>query len=66
VAQYFDQVSKIAFEGADSSNPLAFKHYNAQEKILGKTMAEHLRMAACYWHNFCQPLTGHGWKRAMR
>ncbi|MFC4655674.1 xylose isomerase [Rheinheimera marina] len=53
MAQYFDQLQKIAFEGAQSSNPLAFKHYNASEKILGKTMAEHLRMAACYWHNFC-------------
>lgn len=53
MAQYFDQLQKIAFEGAQSSNPLAFKHYNASEKVLGKTMAEHLRMAACYWHNFC-------------
>ena len=53
MAQYFDQINKIAYEGADSTNPLAFKHYNANEKILGKTMAEHLRMAACYWHNFC-------------
>jgi xylose isomerase len=53
VAQYFDNLDKITYEGADSTNPLAFKHYNANEKILGKTMAEHLRMAACYWHNFC-------------
>ena len=53
MAQYFDQINKIEYEGADSTNPLAFKHYNANEKILGKTMAEHLRMAACYWHNFC-------------
>ena len=53
MAQYFDKIDKIAYEGADSTNPLAFKHYNASEKILGKTMAEHLRMAACYWHNFC-------------
>ena len=53
MAQYFDQINKIAYEGADSTNPLAFKHYNANEVVLGKTMAEHLRMAACYWHNFC-------------
>jgi xylose isomerase len=53
MAQYFDQINKIAYEGADSTNPLAFKHYNASEVVLGKTMAEHLRMAACYWHNFC-------------
>ena len=48
MAQYFDQINKIAYEGADSTNPLAFKHYNASEVVLGKTMAEHLRMAACY------------------
>jgi xylose isomerase len=53
VAQYFDDIQQIAFEGADSTNALAFKHYNANEKVLGKTMAEHLRLAACYWHNFC-------------
>ncbi|MBN7818599.1 xylose isomerase [Bowmanella yangjiangensis] len=53
MAQFFDQIDKIAFEGPDSQNPLAFKHYNADELILGKTMAQHLRLAACYWHNFC-------------
>ncbi|GAB3028493.1 xylose isomerase [Bowmanella dokdonensis] len=53
MAQYFDQIDKIPFEGPKSQNALAFKHYNAEEVILGKSMAEHLRMAACYWHNFC-------------
>jgi len=50
--EFFPNVQKIKFEGPDSKNPLAFKHYNADEKILGKTMAEHLRFAVCYWHTF--------------
>ncbi|WP_133407389.1 xylose isomerase [Parashewanella tropica] len=50
---YFDGIEKIQFEGADSNNPLSFKFYDAQKIIHGKTMAEHLRFAACYWHNFC-------------
>ena len=47
--QYFD-CDKIQFEGPDSKNPLAFKHYNADEVIAGKTMKEHLRFAGAYWH----------------
>jgi xylose isomerase len=46
---YFD-VPKIEFEGTGSKNPLAFKHYNPEEVIEGKTMREHLRFAAAYWH----------------
>jgi xylose isomerase len=50
---YFDSIPSIQFEGTESDNPLAFHHYDANQVILGKTMAEHLRFAACYWHNFC-------------
>ena len=46
---YFD-CDKISFEGADSKNPLAFKHYNPEELVGGKSMKEHLRFAAPYWH----------------
>lgn len=49
---YFPGISKIAYEGPNSKNPLAFKHYNADEKIMGKTMKDHLRFASCYWHTF--------------
>jgi len=42
--------SKIEFEGPSSKNPLAFKHYNPDEIVEGKTMREHLRFAAPYWH----------------
>ena len=52
---FFGSVTEIPFEGADSSNPLAFRHYNPDEVVLGKRMEDHLRFAACYWHNFCWP-----------
>lgn len=41
---------KIAFEGSQSKNPLAFKHYNPDEIIEGKSMRDHLRFAGAYWH----------------
>jgi xylose isomerase len=43
--EYFKDIKKIKYEGKDSKNPLAFHHYNASEKILGKTMKEHLKFA---------------------
>ena len=49
---FFPEVKKIKYEGPDSKNPLAFKHYNPKQKIMGKTMAEHLRFSVCYWHAF--------------
>ncbi len=50
--EFFPKVKKIKYEGPDSKNPLAFKHYNPKQKVLGKTMADHLRFAVCYWHTF--------------
>ncbi|HET7780056.1 MAG TPA: xylose isomerase, partial [Rudaea sp.] len=50
--EFFPGIGRIPFEGARSDNPLAFKHYDAKKKIGGKTMAEHLRFAVCYWHTF--------------
>ncbi|PAE21473.1 xylose isomerase [Bacillus sp. 7504-2] len=49
---YFNGISKIQFEGSTSTNPFAFKHYNPEEKIAGKTMEETLRFAVAYWHTF--------------
>ncbi|MBS1157241.1 MAG: xylose isomerase [Proteobacteria bacterium] len=51
----FNAFNKVSFEGLASQNPLAFRHYNPEEKLLGKSMKEHLRMAVCYWHTFCWP-----------
>ncbi|SDC65694.1 D-xylose isomerase [Paenibacillus sp. UNCCL117] len=47
---YFPSVPTIAYEGRESTNPFAFKHYNKSEIILGKTQEEHLRFAVAYWH----------------
>ena len=47
--EYFN-CTKIQYEGADSKNPFAFKHYDADPVIDGKTMKDHLRFAAPYWH----------------
>lgn len=49
---YFTGVDKIQYEGPQSRNPLAFKHYKATEVVAGKTMQEHLRFAVSYWHSF--------------
>ncbi len=48
----FPEISKIPYEGPSSKNPLAFRWYNAGEKVEGKTMAEHLRFSVVYWHTF--------------
>lgn len=47
---YFNNVNKIQFEGSKSSNPYAFKYYNPNEVVAGKTMEGHLRFAMAYWH----------------
>ncbi|WP_413112394.1 xylose isomerase [Thaumasiovibrio sp. DFM-14] len=52
MTEYFNGISKIQFEGKDSTNPLAFRAYDPERIILGKSMKDHLRFAACYWHNF--------------
>jgi len=52
MAEYFPGIRKIKYEGPDSNNPLAFKHYKASQKVLGKSMEDHFRFAVCYWHTF--------------
>jgi xylose isomerase len=54
--EFFKNISKIKYEGKDSTNPLAFKFYDADRVIAGKPMREHLRFAMSYWHT----LTGEG------
>ena len=45
----------IKFEGPGAKSALAFKYYNPSQKVLGKTMREHLRFAVCYWHTLVWP-----------
>lgn len=52
---FFGDIGKIEFEGPESTNPLAFRHYNPNEVVSGKRMEDHLRFAVCYWHNFTWP-----------
>jgi len=50
--QYFPNIGKIEFEGPKTKNPLAFRYYDENRKVGNKTMKEHLRFAAAYWHSF--------------
>ncbi len=53
MSEIFKNISKIKFEGKESKNPLAFKYYDENRVILGKTMKEHLPFAMAWWHNLC-------------
>lgn len=48
--EYFDNISKINYEGANSKNPYSFKYYNPDEVIGGKKMRDHLRFSLSFWH----------------
>ena len=50
---YFPNIDKIEFEGKGSKNPFAFKFYDENKVVAGKTMKEHFRFAVAYWHSFC-------------
>ncbi len=52
---FFGDIAKIKYEGPDSDNPLAFRHYQPDEIVLGKRMEDHLRFAVAYWHTFTWP-----------
>ena len=52
MTEFFDTVDTIRYEGAESDNPLAFRWYDADRVVLGRTMADHLRFGVCYWHTF--------------
>jgi methylglyoxal synthase len=50
---FFPNIPVIPYEGPASTNPMAFKYYDAEKVILGKTMKEHLPFAMAWWHNLC-------------
>ena len=52
---FFGDTPKVRYEGPDSTNPLAFRHYNPDEVVLGKRLEDHLRFAVAYWHTFTWP-----------
>jgi xylose isomerase len=51
--EYYKGIGQIQYEGKDSDNPLAFKYYNPDQIVAGKTMREHFKFAIAYWHTFC-------------
>ena len=50
---FFPSIDKIPFEGKDSDNPMAFRYYDENRIIAGKTMKEHFKFSIAYWHSFC-------------
>ena len=50
---FFPNIDKIKFEGKGSDNPMAFKYYDENKVIAGKSMKDHFRFAIAYWHTFC-------------
>lgn len=53
MTKYYKDVPAIRYEGGDSKEPFAFKFYNSQEMIHGKSMKDHLKFAISYWHTLC-------------
>ncbi|MFT4204976.1 MAG: xylose isomerase [Chitinophagaceae bacterium] len=51
--EYFKGIGQIAYEGPESQNPLAFRWYDAERIVAGKTMRDWMRFAGAYWHSFC-------------
>jgi xylose isomerase len=48
---YFKNIQRIKFEGKESDNPLAYKYYNPDQQVMGKSMREHFKFAMAYWHS---------------
>ncbi len=55
MTSFFASIPAIAYEGPETDNEFAFRHYNPDEVILGKRMEDHLRFAIAYWHSFAWP-----------
>ncbi|MCB4800151.1 xylose isomerase [Neotamlana laminarinivorans] len=51
--EYYKGIGEIKFEGKESDNPLAFKYYNPDQVVAGKTMKEWFKFSVAYWHTFC-------------
>ena len=47
---FFPEIDRIRYEGPQSTNPLAFRHYNPDEVFEGKTLKDYLRFSVAYWH----------------
>ena len=52
---YFHDIPEIRFEGPETTNEFAFRHYNPDEIVMGKRLEDHLRFAVAWWHSFAWP-----------
>ncbi|WP_415403933.1 xylose isomerase [Tateyamaria sp. SN3-11] len=52
---FFKDIPPIAFEGPETDNEFAFRHYDPDLVVMGKTLKDHLRFSAAYWHSFAWP-----------
>ena len=55
MTDFFHGIPKIAYEGPDTENEFAYRHYNPDQVVLGKRLEDHLRFAVAYWHSFAWP-----------
>jgi xylose isomerase len=55
MTDFFKGIPAIRYEGPDSTNEFAFRHYDPDEVLLGKRMEDHLRFSVAYWHSFAWP-----------
>jgi xylose isomerase len=55
MTEFFKGIPKIRYEGPESRNEFAFRHYNPDEVVMGKRMEDHMRFAVAYWHSFAWP-----------
>lgn len=53
MSSFFGAQAPLVYEGPETNNDLAFRWYQAEREVLGRSMAEQLRFAVCYWHTFC-------------
>lgn len=52
MTDFFQGLPQIQYEGPQTDNEFAFRHYNPDERVMGKSLKEHLRFAVAYWHSF--------------
>ena len=55
MSRYFDAIPQIKYEGPNSTNEFAIRHYNPDGIVMGKRLEDHLRFAVAYWHSFAWP-----------
>ena len=67
MTDFFQGIPQIRYEGPQTDNEFAFRHYNPDEMVMGKSLKEHLRFAVAYWHSFAweggDPFGGRSFER---